>query len=246
MDQLRIYTLRTAEALEDYATTRWPSHIRSLRAFGVTTRGIWTNHDVDAHRLAALISYPEGADPGEITTAYMASAEFAADMRGFDVTSIVKVEELLLDPAFDSKAIQPYEPGADMPGADMPGPRVPESWRVLGFGKHPENAAAIQAGLRDAGLAATNFALTDDEAGDARLIRELTAADYDGVMIGGFINGQDPEDPPTELRTRWFNRILNIVRAHAPTAKIILVRNPADALPAIRRVLGDSAPEPQP
>ena len=32
MDQLRIYTLRTAEALEDYATTRWPSHIRSLAA----------------------------------------------------------------------------------------------------------------------------------------------------------------------------------------------------------------------
>jgi hypothetical protein len=29
-------------------------------------------------------------------------------------------------------------------------------------------------------------------------------------------------------------------------SKIILVRNPADALPAIGRVLGDSAPEPQP
>jgi len=71
-------------------------------------------------------------------------------------------------------------------------PKVPQSWRVLGFGKHPENAAAIQARLRDAGLAATNFALTDDEAGDARLIQELTAADYDGVLIGGFINGQDP------------------------------------------------------
>jgi len=28
----------------------------------------------------------------------MASAEFAADMRGLDVSSIVKVEELLLDP----------------------------------------------------------------------------------------------------------------------------------------------------
>jgi hypothetical protein len=49
--------------------------------------------------------------------------------------------------------------------------------------------------------------------------------------------------PPTEQRTRWFNRILNIVHAHAPTAKIILVRNPADTLPAIGRVLGDSAPE---
>jgi hypothetical protein len=100
MDQLRIYTLRTAEALEDYATTRWPNHIRSLRAFGVITHGIWTDHDVDAHRLVALISYPEGADPGELTTSYMASAEFAADMRGFDVSSIVKVEELLLDPAY--------------------------------------------------------------------------------------------------------------------------------------------------
>ena len=66
-----------------------------------------------------------------------------------------------------------------------------------------------------------------------------------GVLIGGFINGQDPEDPPTEQRTRWFNRILNIVHAHAPAAKIILVRNPADALPAIGRVLGDSAPEPR-
>ena len=28
----------------------------------------------------------------------LASAKFAADMRGFDVSSIVKVEELLLDP----------------------------------------------------------------------------------------------------------------------------------------------------
>jgi hypothetical protein len=50
-------------------------------------------------------------------------------------------------------------------------PKVPQDWRVLGFGKHPENAAAIQARLRDVGLPATNFALTDDEAGDARLIR---------------------------------------------------------------------------
>ena len=122
-------------------------------------------------------------------------------------------------------------------------PKVPQGWRVLGFGKHPENAAAIQARLRNAGLAATHFALTDVEAGDSRLIQELTDADYDGVLIGGFINGQDPEDPPKKQRTRWFTRILNIVHAHAPGAKIILVRNPADALPAIGRVLGDSAPQ---
>ncbi len=99
MYQLRIYTLRTAEALEDYASTHWPRHIPSLRAFGVTTHGIWTDHDADAHRLLAVISYPEGADPTEVTTAYMASPEFAADMDGFDASTIINVEEILLDPA---------------------------------------------------------------------------------------------------------------------------------------------------
>ena len=98
MYQLRIYTLRTAEALEDYATTHWPRHIPSLRAFGVTTHGIWTDHDADAHRLLALISYPEGADPAEVTAAYMAGPEFTADMQGFDASNITNVEELLLNP----------------------------------------------------------------------------------------------------------------------------------------------------
>jgi NIPSNAP len=98
MYQLRIYTLRTSEALEDYATAHWPRHIHSLRAFGVTTHGIWTNHNADAHRLIALISYPEAADPAAVTAAYMASPEFKADMEGFDISNITNVEEILLDP----------------------------------------------------------------------------------------------------------------------------------------------------
>jgi hypothetical protein len=98
MYQLRIYTLRTPEALKDYATAHWPRHIPSLRAFGVTTHGIWTDHDADAHRLVALISYPERADPAAVTAAYMASPEFKADMERFDVSNIINVEELLLDP----------------------------------------------------------------------------------------------------------------------------------------------------
>lgn len=112
------------------------------------------------------------------------------------------------------------------------------TWRVLGFGKHPEIGAAVQARLREAGLAATIMVLTDDDAGDARLVEELNDAEYDGVVVGSFISGQDPELPPTEQTTLWFNRVLNIIHAHAPTAKIILVRNPGDALPAIGRVLG--------
>ena len=80
MYQLRIYTLRTVEALEDYATVHWPRHIPSLRAFGVTAHGIWTDHDADAHRLLALISYPEGADPAEVTTAYMAQGSVTSSI----------------------------------------------------------------------------------------------------------------------------------------------------------------------
>jgi hypothetical protein len=126
----------------------------------------------------------------------------------------------------------------------------PQGWRVLGFGKHPENAAAIQERLQSEGLRARNFALTDDQDGDDRLIRELAEATYDGVAIGGFINGQDPEIPPTEQTTQWFNRVLNLIHTHAPTAKIILVRTPPDALPAVERVLGavrrpDTADHPQ-
>ena len=125
-----------------------------------------------------------------------------------------------------------------MQEADLSTPEVLKAWKVLGFGKHPEIGAAVQARLREAGLAATIVVLTDDEAGDAGLIRELSNADYDGVVIGSFISGQDPELPPTEETTHWFNRVLNVIHAHAPAARIILVRNPGDALPAISRVLG--------
>ena len=116
-------------------------------------------------------------------------------------------------------------------------------WRILGFGRHPEIAAAVQERLRSLGFQATNFVLTNDDAGDARLVAELKRADYDGVAIGGYINGQDAVNfPATEETTVWFNRILNIIQASASRSKIILVRGPEDAVTAIERVLGKSAP----
>ena len=115
----------------------------------------------------------------------------------------------------------------------------PTGWRILGFGRHPEIAASVQEKLRSLGFRATNFVLTNDETGDARLVAELEQAEYDGVAIGGYINGQDAVNfPATEETTIWFNRILNIVQAKAPRSKIILVRGPEDAVPAIERVLG--------
>ena len=38
----------------------------------------------------------------------------------------------------------------------------------------------------------TSEVLADDETGDARSARELGDAEYDGVVIGSFISGQDP------------------------------------------------------
>jgi hypothetical protein len=125
--------------------------------------------------------------------------------------------------------------GEQMPDTTTP---EPEGWRVLGFGKHPEIAAAIETKLRAAGLRARNFALTNDDQGDAQLRHELEQATYDGVAIGGFINGQDPDDRPDAETTEWFNRVLNIIHTHAPTAKIILIRDPSEALPTINRILG--------
>ena len=114
-------------------------------------------------------------------------------------------------------------------------------WRILGFGKHPEIAAAVQKQLNSFGLRATTFVLTNDEAGDARLASELKQAGYDGVAIGGYINGQDAVNfPATEETTIWFNRVLNIIHMKAPSSKIILVRGPEDVVPAIERVLGKS------
>ncbi len=122
-------------------------------------------------------------------------------------------------------------------------PSYPKGWRILGFGKHSEIAAAVQEKLCSLGFRATTFVLTNDEAGDARLLSELQRAEYDGVAIGGYINGQDPINfPATEETTAWFNRILNIIHANAPGSKIILVRGPQDVLPAIERVLGKSQP----
>ena len=97
MFQLRIYTLRSPEALQQYATVHWARHLMTFTTFGVTTHGVWTHRCDDTNRLFALIDYPPGADPEQLTQRIMSSQGFAADMAGFDVGDIVDVESVLLD-----------------------------------------------------------------------------------------------------------------------------------------------------
>ncbi|HTH89010.1 NIPSNAP family protein [Mycobacterium sp.] len=98
MFQLRIYTLRSPEALQQYATVHWARHLTTLKTFGVTTHGVWTERSDSANRLVALIRYPPGADPEQLTRQCMTSPQFAADMAGFDPDEIVDVQSVPLDP----------------------------------------------------------------------------------------------------------------------------------------------------
>ena len=98
MLQLRIYTLRSPEVLDQYAAVHWARHLATFATFGVSTHGVWTERIGGANRLVALIDYPPSADPEQLTQHIMASPEFAADMAGFDVDDIVDVQSLLLDP----------------------------------------------------------------------------------------------------------------------------------------------------
>jgi hypothetical protein len=103
--QLRVYTLRSAAALDRYAEIHWARHIGSLEAFGVETRGIWTSRDArdgNQNRLFALVSYQDGADAAKVETEYRASSAFAEDMAGFDPHDIVDVTAVLLDASASS------------------------------------------------------------------------------------------------------------------------------------------------
>ena len=98
MFQLRIYTLRSPEALQQYATAHGARHLATFPTFGVTTHGVWTERSGGANQLVALIRYPPGADPEQLTRHVMTSPQSAADMAGFDPNEIVDVQTVPLDP----------------------------------------------------------------------------------------------------------------------------------------------------
>lgn len=99
MFQIRIYTLRSPEALRQYAMVHWARHVQTFNTFGVTTHGVWTEPSGGANRLVALVRYPPGADAAQVTRQIMTSPEFAADMTGFNADDeIVDVQSVPLDP----------------------------------------------------------------------------------------------------------------------------------------------------
>lgn len=100
--ELRVYKLRTREALSFYMTQIYPRHLHSFPLFGIEAHGFWTAKDDAEPRLFVLASYTAGDEPGEVAGRYMQSKEFAEDIKDFDVSDIVDVESTILTPSESS------------------------------------------------------------------------------------------------------------------------------------------------
>ena len=100
--EMRVYSLRTKEALDFYASTVYPRHLHNFGQFGVQAHGLWTQKNDAAHRVFVLVSYAAGDDPQEVAQRYIQSPEAANDARGFDVADILNVDSTILLPSPNS------------------------------------------------------------------------------------------------------------------------------------------------
>jgi hypothetical protein len=91
--ELRVYTLRTKEALDFYRDVIYPRHLESFPQFGIEAHGFWTAKEDVKPRLFVLASYAAGDEPGEVATRYMQSTEFADDIRDFNVPTSLALNQ---------------------------------------------------------------------------------------------------------------------------------------------------------
>ena len=61
--ELRVYTLRTQEALDFYREVVYPRHLNSFPLFGIEAHGFWTAKADVQPRLFVLVSYAAGGEP---------------------------------------------------------------------------------------------------------------------------------------------------------------------------------------
>lgn len=91
MYQLRIYTLKSTEAAQQYLDI-WEKHVISLAKFNIKTHAVYLDQETQKQVLA-LVSYESKQDPASVSKAYMDSPEFRNDMLGFDFSNFIRVEE---------------------------------------------------------------------------------------------------------------------------------------------------------
>jgi len=96
--ELRTYALANAEALRKYTQDFWPRHIHTLRRYGITVHGVWTDVGSEGHRVMALVGYRQGDDPSRLAEDYRDSADFVEDHANFDVSLIMSTQVTILEP----------------------------------------------------------------------------------------------------------------------------------------------------
>ncbi|BDR52107.1 hypothetical protein KIM372_00140 [Bombiscardovia nodaiensis] len=95
--ELRTYTLSDEASAQTYFRVHWARHIRSLAKCGIGVDHVFLNRA--ACQVIAICTYPDGADIQAADEAYMRSPEFRADMEGFPMDAIVKVEPCIVESA---------------------------------------------------------------------------------------------------------------------------------------------------
>lgn len=102
MYQIRIYTLASPEAADEYFSVNWKRHVNSLEKFNIHTESVFKETGTDGRtRVFAVCRFDEGADIEALNKAYMKSAEFHEDMQGFEMDKILNVDEVLAIKADD-------------------------------------------------------------------------------------------------------------------------------------------------
>ena len=100
--ELRVYKLRTKEALDFYMEQIYPRHLSSFPLFGIEAHGFWTAKEDVEPRFFVLASYAAGEEPGEVVRRYMGSSEFAEETKDWDRSNIVAVQSTILTPSASS------------------------------------------------------------------------------------------------------------------------------------------------
>ncbi|HCI6133367.1 MULTISPECIES: hypothetical protein [Klebsiella] len=96
MKQVRIYTLKDTQSAEIYFHRHWPRHMVSLPAFNIYVNHVYLGNEC---QVIATVTYQKEADIQAINQKYMNSDAFMSDMEGFDMSSILRVDEISIKEA---------------------------------------------------------------------------------------------------------------------------------------------------
>ena len=104
--------------------------------------------------------------------------------------------------------------------------------KIAGWDPEPVEAAIArgQARFADHGIEADLCLVAIDENAEGAIVAALTGKDYACVVVGGGIRKHEP-------LLEFFEKVVNLVRQHAPGAAIAFNRTPEDTADAALRWL---------